>query len=306
MRLRVSAVALAVLAAACAEVPTGLIEPSLQGGSPLLAIHNSPTAGALDDASNAYDEVATNKYAKRNPGTFDGDRQYMRTVATDYNGKDFTAQLVFSLTNTAGDGATIHFFGMGPGTPAGANNEPTGVFFRIHTPDVGGGAIHVASRNAAGGGFTSVTSIGNITVNGGTHRAIITKSGNQMTFGVDVGNDGTVNFSHVVSNYTTLTDINGSNSSIYFGTSNQDRFTPSITVAGAGELVIDDFTSGGGTFVGGWWGYMLQTSLSDVVGGSREHGWYNHNGVLVDEVAGAIRSGRRSLALLRVLIPGRS
>lgn len=61
----------------------------------------------------------------------------------------------------------------------------------------------------------------------------------------------------------------------------------------SGPIVIDDFNTGGGTFNSGgsWWGYVLQSSLSGVLGASREHGWYNYPKIRVDAVAGTLEWG---------------
>ena len=67
---------------------------------------------------------------------------------------------------------------------------------------------------------------------------------------------------------------------------------PSMSVA-AGPIVIDDFKTGGGTFNSGgsWWGYTLQPSVSGALGGSREHGWYNHGRIRVNDVEGTLEWG---------------
>jgi len=238
---------LALFAAGCGEQALNPVAPVIEEGGLLpvatFDIHASPDAGALEDANEAYDEVAPGTYRRINAGTFDGDRFYMRTVATDFNEKDFTAELVFTLSNLSTDGATILFFGMGPGAPGLANNESAGAFFRIHSPDVSGGNTHVTTKNANGSG-AAYHLLGNIAVSGNEHRATLTKSGNELTFVLDVGNDGgPPDYSYVVADYTAGTDIDNTNSRIYFGTSTQDRFNLSIVFTDPdtdGDGVPDD------------------------------------------------------------------
>ena len=144
MKHRITALATLAFVAACGETP---VAPAADlDVAPAFDIHGTFLAGDLDDPFDAYNQAAANTFYRRNAGQFDGDRYYMRTVATDYNEKDFTAELVFTLSNLSTDGATITYFGMGPGTPDAAySNEGSGALFRIHAPEIG--HTDVALRN---------------------------------------------------------------------------------------------------------------------------------------------------------------
>ena len=66
---------------------------------------------------------------------------------------------------------------------------------------------------------------------------------------------------------------------------------PLMNASAAGEIIIDDFDTGGGIFGGSWWGYTQQNSVSGAIGGSREHGWYNYGRMRVDVTAGTLEWG---------------
>lgn len=57
------------------------------------------------------------------------------------------------------------------------------------------------------------------------------------------------------------------------------------------DILIDNFTDGATTFGGGWWGYLVQTNLNNVVGGTRELGSYNYGKIKVDPATGDMEWG---------------
>jgi S1-C subfamily serine protease len=110
-------------------------------------------------------------------------RRYIKTVKGDYLTRDFKFELVYTLSEATDAGIT--FIGIGEAEPGGAYDEPkNSVFLKIHPPNVDGGAVGLA--NGPNGGALPV---GKISKNG-THRAIIEKKGDVVTFGIDVDNDG--------------------------------------------------------------------------------------------------------------------
>ena len=170
----------------------------------------------LQDADSAY-TLAGGTISKTifNNGS---DRHYIRTVATDFNTVDFVAELTF--TTTAGQGTMIHYFGLGPGIQGIDFNESPGVTFRIHSSDTVGGRVDAGVRFPVGT-FTGTLGIGNITTSGGTHRAQITKSGNQVDFAIDVDFNGTFTpdiTSQIADLAAAAPFLNNTNSRIFFGT----------------------------------------------------------------------------------------
>jgi hypothetical protein len=61
--------------------------------------------------------------------------------------------------------------------------------------------------------------------------------------------------------------------------------------AAPGDIMIDDFNSGAGTFLlGAWWGYKKQTE-ADILGGARQHGSYNYSWAKIDVTDGTLEWG---------------
>ena len=178
----------------------------------------------LQDADNAY--TVSGGQIQNTTSTDLGDRHYVRTHVTDYNTVDFVAELTFTLTDDTGN--MLHFFGLGPGIPdTSSTDESTGAYLRIHSPGTASppGRVDVFVRDiGSGSGIDSIQTIGQMTNSGGTHRARIEKSGDQVTFSIDVDFDGSVfaaDFSHTITDLTAPTAapfLNDTNSRIYFGT----------------------------------------------------------------------------------------
>lgn len=104
----------------------------------------------------------------------DWDRGYLRTLARDYNERDF----VFELTYVSAEN-DITFVGIGLGDGEGQAYEEPGLSmnFRIHSPDLADGRIDV---NTAQGGIE----IGNVRLKG-PNRVRIEKRGNRISFAID-------------------------------------------------------------------------------------------------------------------------
>ncbi|MCH8090483.1 MAG: prepilin-type N-terminal cleavage/methylation domain-containing protein [Chloroflexi bacterium] len=210
---------------------------------------------ALEDVDVAY--TITDGTISKTVFTDFIDRSYIRTLFTGYIGNDFVAELTFTLTDLPGGDFALHYFGLGPGSPDSpefASNESAGALFRIHTPNTAGGRVDVATRAPGGAFIKLIKSIGIITTNGGTHRARITKTGNQLFFELDRDYDG-VTF---VSNMDATVDLEAdaqfldeTNSRIFFGTASAtDKFDDLLIIAAEepvlSETIIVDVTCGDG------------------------------------------------------------
>jgi mono/diheme cytochrome c family protein len=111
--------------------------------------------------------------------TFQG-RNFIRTEDRSFLVRDFTFEIVFSLSK----GDKLAFVGMGEGRGRQAGDEPANsVNLRIHPPNVADGDVGLSNVGAGG------TVIGRI-ASEGTHRAVITKVGESVTFSIDVDDDG--------------------------------------------------------------------------------------------------------------------
>jgi hypothetical protein len=107
-----------------------------------------------------------------------GNRTYISTVATDFLNSDFSAM----LTYTVQDGGLV-FFGVGSGQPdPNFYDEPLdAIYMRSDPASFNSGAVHVSVNNnssvneGAAFGFPG----------DGTSRALITKTGDTITFAVD-------------------------------------------------------------------------------------------------------------------------
>lgn len=110
-------------------------------------------------------------------------RNYVLSRKGDFLSKDFKFEIVFTLKD--GDANDIAFVGMGEADRNSAYNEPkNSVYLGIHPPTVEQGRVSLSNRTGGGG-----TTLGNIS-RPGTHRAIIEKIGDAVTFSIDVDNDG--------------------------------------------------------------------------------------------------------------------
>jgi serine/threonine protein kinase len=108
-------------------------------------------------------------------------RVYVLTKDSDYLKKDFTFEIVFSQ-KVEKEGTA--FIGIGTGSNQSAYNEPVeSVYFGIPPPSINNGAVGLSK----GPGQTVYP--GRIH-RAGTHRVVIEKKGNVVTFSLDVGNDG--------------------------------------------------------------------------------------------------------------------
>ncbi len=186
----------------------------------------------LEDEDNAY--TVSGGKIKNTASTSVNDRHYIRTHVTDYNTVDFVAELTFTLTNDTGD--MLHFFGLGAGIPdLNATDEPaTGAYFRIHSPNTVSGRVDASFRNLTFAGSDGLANIGQMTNSGGTHRARLAKSGNELTFSMDVNFDGIDDdgdgsvfdaaFTYTVADLTAATAapfLDNTNSRIFFGTASR-------------------------------------------------------------------------------------
>ena len=209
------------------------------------------SAATLSPSLEDFDVAYTIAGGKIRKTTFNNnsDRHYVRTVATDYNTVDFVAELTFTLTDLPGGAFAIHYFGLGSGDPDPTFfNESTGVYFRIHSSDQAGGQVDAVAK-PPDGGFSPLGTfgIGNITSTGATHRARITKIGNQVKFDIDVDFTGTF-VSDMSSQITDLAAavpfLNDTNSRIYFGTASAIDTFDDLTITVVETLFTDEVPLG--------------------------------------------------------------
>lgn len=137
-------------------------------------------------------------------------RRFVRTPRGDFLRKDFTFDLVFSITKAD----PIIFVGLGFGRNETHEGEPTkSVMFRIHSQDVSNGEVVITKTGPIGG-----THLGKIPP--GTHRARIRKSGDQVVFAIDVDNNGPSpeDIEHTIPNIREFAPfLDATNAYLFFG-----------------------------------------------------------------------------------------
>jgi hypothetical protein len=107
-------------------------------------------------------------------------RRYVRTLRGDWLTKDGVWELVFTIAKDD----PIVFIGIGAGRSEQHEGEPqNSVNFRIHSEQVSKGEVVLTKSGPVGGQL-----VGKIPA--GTHRAVIRKRGDRVTFAIDVGNNG--------------------------------------------------------------------------------------------------------------------
>lgn len=212
------------VATACFSVSAGLAA----WGCPakILAVGPAPSlfledfnSGQQNPLLEGYERFTLDNGAIRRNGTFqDGnDRQYMRTLATNYNEIDFRYELTF--TTTVLPNSSIMFMGIGsgdrrPGSSFGHNEPWDSLFFRAHTPNTAGGKVSVSNSPAR-----DLDIIG--TISAGTHRGRIEKVDDAVTFSVDANYNGVfaADMSRTYSDLAAVAPfLNNTNSRIFFGT----------------------------------------------------------------------------------------
>ena len=182
-----------------------------------------------------------------------GSREYLVTNDLDYITTDFTASVVLS-NNCGGCGDILVFFGLGDGSKSD-NEEPVGVFMRAHTDGVAGNRVDTAYNTGPGIGNPLIQQAFAPNPPLGAHKAIMQKSGNMLTFGYDVGNDGVGAFEIDGQRVDFKADpidltlapaniLNDTNSAIFIGTGNRpvthalDNFTMQGVIPEPSTLVF--------------------------------------------------------------------
>jgi hypothetical protein len=147
-------------------------------------------------------------------------RAYIRTVATNFNTVDFSLAVTYTISPGAGGGGTA-FFGLGSGAPDGSHyGEPLTAGYMRSKPDVfepGGSQISINNGSALDESRADFGTLGD-----GTHRALITKTGNTLTFAIDAGSDSlsgafVAEFSTTLNISTELSFLNNTNSRLFVG-----------------------------------------------------------------------------------------
>src|SRR5262249_13614687 len=99
----------------------------------------------------------------------------------DFLNKDFRFEIVFTIKK----GDKITFVGIGEADPNSTYREPkNSVYLRFHPPDMGGGEVDLSNAPSQ-----NLVQIGKVT-RYGTHRVMIEKKGEALTFTIDPDNDG--------------------------------------------------------------------------------------------------------------------
>lgn len=107
-------------------------------------------------------------------------RRYVRTVAKQFLNHDFRFEVWFNMQQ----GDSITFIGIGEGRGTGSYKEPAkSVHMRIHHESIGG--VGLAKDGQIFGGKRIGRGLPN-----GDHRAIVEKHGSEISFAIDVDDDG--------------------------------------------------------------------------------------------------------------------
>ncbi|MCX6937562.1 MAG: hypothetical protein NTU80_06635 [Verrucomicrobia bacterium] len=146
-------------------------------------------------------------------------RSYIRTVATNFNTVDFSFAATYTVSANSG-GAGIAFFGIGQGAPdAGFYEEPLiSGYMRSFPNNFDSGSSKISINSSSGNVDESRPSFGN--PGSGTHRALITKTGDTITFAIDANSSGgtfVADFSTTLSLSANLSFLNATNSRLFLG-----------------------------------------------------------------------------------------
>ena len=171
------------------------------------------------------------------------DRQYVRTVKTDYLDGDFTFEVDVNLQTTKN---TIEYVGIGPGVRGQVDEPADALYVRLHSVGFKGD-IGVSANGPFGG-----ISIGNIN-RPGTHRVRMTKTENQLLIEVDAFVDGGMqpNMSYWIGDIGTFAPfLNDTNSRLIIGGSTVSSFDnlridSSLDENGIAGLLQNDLLAGG-------------------------------------------------------------
>jgi len=160
------------------------------------------------------------------------DRQYIRTVASNYIDRNFVYELTL---NTVPIGYTgVNFIGIGEGVGSGQYNEPqNSIHYRIHSSNVHSGQVDVFWRTPDNPMGTGEYAIGYLPADG-PHRVKIEKTGNNLTFSIDSLYDGTfaADFSHTIPDIESYAPfLSESGSHLFFGTAVTQHSFDDLTIA---------------------------------------------------------------------------
>ena len=124
----------------------------------------------------AYIQLPTGALGTRDGLTFTDHSVFARTKDGDFLKRDFTFEVLVSLTDAKEEIAIV---GLGEATTAGGYAEPqNSVFMRIHSPKVAEGAVTL--------GVSGNDPVFDHIRNAGTHMLRVEKTGNSITFSIDV------------------------------------------------------------------------------------------------------------------------
>ncbi len=202
--------------------------------APSADLYEDFSGAALDDRLEGEGFKLANGVISRSGTPQVNDRQYIRTVAADYLGKDFTYEISFTTTfatdifGTPPRQSMIIGLGSADIQPGFGLHEPVNsLFLRIGTPSTDGGAVTLSN-----GPLTSLATLGSITANG-LHRARIEKVGDRVTFSVDAFYDGSfkADYAYVVENLAeTAPFLTAENTRLFFGTAHNADYFDNMSV----------------------------------------------------------------------------
>lgn len=166
------------------------------------------------------------------------ERQYIRTVDSDYRNFDFRLTLNhdFFVSND------IAFVGIGNGSPDGAfSNEPGfgSLMFRFHNPALAGGQIDLAFWESGNDFFEG--GLGNITSTNEPARVGIRRVGDLLTLSFDTDFNGTFtpdvvrSFDLSESQYAALKTSLDAETRLFFGSTFGTRFDDFVVTQGVPE-----------------------------------------------------------------------
>ncbi len=181
----------------------------------------------LEDPDNAF--VISNGRVRRTVSGIaqNADRHYVRTVRDDYNTADWVFRVTYHVPPNAAD--DIIYAGFGEAAPDASfyNESLNSAQFRIHQGSsgwyswAGGWGVDMAIHTAGAFVWPVRTLLGRLpnATTGGTYELTMCKSGDSMEFNLSDG--ASISFTGTITSLSAhLTNMNSSNSRLFFGNGN--------------------------------------------------------------------------------------
>jgi len=194
--------------------------------------------------------------ARRKTSSNRDDRHFIRTVATDFNRRDW----VFEVTATLGGGLDNVFVGfgiavpdpaVGPGAPLGS------LYVTLHEPNLVGGRMDVGYPRPGlqDVWFNGTSMDGVLNATAGAHRIRVEKVGTRITFSVDLNRSG----AFVAESKVDLDDwrayapfLDDTNSRLFFGNGTSGIVWDDLSIVFTDEVLdVDGLSPSSGPDAGG-------------------------------------------------------